>query len=465
MKRYIKLITLGFLCVALLAGCASMKSSKKQFTGTDEMLRTRDYAGALQQIEAAKETGYKKKDRAQYYLDAGMLHHYLGNYEQSNQLLTQAEQAIDENFTKSISKAALSLILNDNAMDYAGEDYEDIYLNVFKALNYLELDSFDGAFVEIRRINMKLKNLETKYKKLASGYSQSKDAKKEMKAGTNKFHNSALGRYLSMLIYRVEGKWDDARIDIDMIQEAWQLQAHIYNFGMPDLSTALDASKTRLNVMAFTGRGPDKKARTLYVHTEENVIFIATSKEAPTGNQKLNTLDTIDWPGVNKGYHFKFQLPYMEVQPENIGSVKVVIDGQTAGELKKLESLSNVALETYKVKEPIIYLKTITRAVVKGLLAEKGKKELSEQVGGGLLGNISRLAADVAVDATENADLRVSRFFPANALVGEYQLSPGAHQVKIEYYHKNGNLLITDDRGEVIVTEDGMNFIETFYLY
>lgn len=465
MKRHIKLISLALLCVALLAGCASMKSSKKQFTGTDEMLRTRDYAGALQQIEAAKEKGYKKKDRVQYYLDAGMLQHYLGNYDLSNQLLTQAEQAIDENFTKSISKAALSLVLNDNAMDYTGEDYEDIYLNVFKALNYLELGSFDDAFVEIRRINLKLKNLETKYKKLASGYSKSKDAKKEMKAGTNKFHNSALGRYLSMLIYRVEDKWDDARIDIDMLKEAWQLQAHIYNFGMPDLSTALDASKTRLNIMAFTGRCPDKKARTLYVHTEKDVIIIGTSKESPTGNQRLNTLDTIDWPGVNEGYHFKFQLPYMEKKKEHIGSVKVVIDGQNAGELKKLESLENVALETYKIKEPIIYLKTITRAVVKGLAAEKGKKELSKQVGGGLLGDLSRLAADVAVDATENADLRVSRFFPANTLVGEYELSPGPHQVKIEYYHKNGNLLVIDDHGEIVIDDDGMNFIETFYLY
>jgi hypothetical protein len=435
--------------VVLLSGCASMKTSKKQFTGIDEMLRSRDYAGALAQIEAAKEDGYKKKDRVQYYLDAGMLNHYLGQYGISNQLLSEAENAIDDNFTKSVSKAALSLLLNDNAMDYAGEDYEDIYLNVFKALNYLELDQFDDAFVEIRRINFKLANLETKYKKLAKGYSSSKNNKKEIAVGTNKFHNSALGRYLSMLIYRVEDKWDDARIDISKMQEAWQLQAHIYNFGMPDLSESLDRSKTRLNVMAFTGRSPDKKARALYVHTEENTIVIATSKEAPTGNQRLNSLDIIDWPGVNAGYHFKFQLPYMEKKTEHVGSVKVYVDGKLAGELKKLESLENVAMETYKIKEPIIYIKTITRAIVKGLAAEKGKAKMSKQVGGGLLGSLTNIATDIAVDATENADLRVSRFFPAYAMVGDFTITPGIHAVKIEYYHTNGNLLVTDDRGEM----------------
>ncbi len=465
MKTFIKAVGTCLMGMVLLSGCASMKTSKKQFAGIDEMLRARDYAGAMAQIEAAKEKGYKKKDRAQYYLDAGMLKHYLGQYEASNQLLDQAENAISDNFTKSISKASLSLLLNDNAMDYAGEDYEDIYLNVFKALNYLELDQFDDAFVEIRRINFKLANLEAKYKKLAKGYSSSKDNKKEITVGTNKFHNSALGRYLSMLIYRVEDKWDDARIDINNIREAWQLQSHIYNFGMPDFSESLDPSKTRLNVMAFTGRCPDKKARALYIHTEENLVVIATSKEAPTKNQRLNSLDTIEWPGVNAGYHFKFQLPYMEKKPQHVGSVKVYVDGKLAGELKKLESLENVALETYKIKEPIIYIKTITRAVVKGLAAEKGKAEIRKQVGGGLLGSLTNFASDMAVDATENADLRVSRFFPASALVGDFNITPGTHSVKIEYYHINGNLLVTDDRGEMNFKENGMNFIETFYLY
>ena len=133
-------------------------------------------------------------------------------------------------------------------------------------------------------------------------------------------------------------------------------------------------------------------------------------------------------------------------------------------ELEMIEDIEKIALETYKIKEPLIYLKTITRAVLKGLAAEKGKSEISKQVGGGLLGDLSRLAADVAVDATENADLRISRFFPAKALVGEIEVTPGVHQFAIEYYSKKGTLLWVDELGEKEVTKKGLNLFESYYL-
>ena len=145
----------------------------------------------------------------------------------------------DELYTKSLGRGAASMLLNDNILEYSGEDYEDVYLNVFKALNYVELDEFDDAFVEIRKINEKLSLLEQKYRKMAKQYNTSKDKKKNFESGTNKFHNSALGRYLSMLLYRAEGKMDDARIDKEKIDEAWQLQSHIYNFSKPSLNNLL----------------------------------------------------------------------------------------------------------------------------------------------------------------------------------------------------------------------------------
>ncbi len=146
-----------------------------------------------------------------------MLYHYNGNFVQSNTLLTKAEKAFDELYTKSIGRGAASMLLNDNVLEYSGEDYEDVYLNVFKALNYVELDKFDDAFVEIRKINEKLSLLEQKHKKMAKQFNKSKDKKKSFETGKNKFHNSALGRYLSMLLYRAEGKMDDARIDKEKI--------------------------------------------------------------------------------------------------------------------------------------------------------------------------------------------------------------------------------------------------------
>ncbi len=463
MNRTLKVFLILVILFAL--SCASTKSSKNQFMGINEKLISRDYQGALSQIEAAKDKFYKEKEKALYYVDAGVLHHYNGDFEQSNTLLSKAETAFDELYTKSLGRGAASMLLNDNVLEYSGEDYEDVYLNVFKALNYVELNKFDNAFVEIRKINEKLSLLEQKHKKMAKQYNSSKDKKKNFKTGKNKFHNSALGRYLSMLLYRAEGKMDDARIDKEKIDEAWQLQSHIYNFRKPSLNKYLNRSdKAKINVISFTGRSPDKKANTLYIHTEKNLLVIGTTKENPHGKQNLETLDLIPWKDMKKGYHFKFQLPFMKTRKSNIGRIEVIVDGNTAAELQQIEDIERVALEIFKIKEPIIYLKTITRTIIKGLFAAKRKQEMEKKIDNALLGFAARLATDALVDATENADLRIARFFPAKTSITEIEVTPGIHNIKVKYYSKNGSVLFVDDIGDKNISRSGLNLFESFYL-
>ncbi|WP_372846422.1 hypothetical protein, partial [Pontiella sp.] len=60
--------------LAVLTGCASMRTDKTHYAGTEKMLARADYSGAIAQIEAAKEKSYAYKDRAIYYLDIGMLY-------------------------------------------------------------------------------------------------------------------------------------------------------------------------------------------------------------------------------------------------------------------------------------------------------------------------------------------------------------------------------------------------------
>lgn len=151
-KRTIAVFFIFAMVFSLSTSCASMRKLKKHYAKTDKAILKNNYLEAAALVEAEKDNSYKKRDRVLYYLNLGMLYHFAGMYEKSNKLLTIAEYAIEELFTKSISKAATSLLLNDTVLDYSGEDYEDIYINVFKALNYLSLESFDEAFVEVRRI-------------------------------------------------------------------------------------------------------------------------------------------------------------------------------------------------------------------------------------------------------------------------------------------------------------------------
>ncbi|MDF7823673.1 hypothetical protein P4B35_06570 [Pontiellaceae bacterium B12227] len=455
-----------FAALALLCGCASLRTDKSHYAGMDVMLAKADYQTAITQIEAAKEKTYSYKDRVIYYLDTGMLYHWNGEYEKSNKQLEQAELAIEENFTKSLTRSAATLILNDNAQAYSGEDYEDIYLNAFKALNYLALGKNDSAFVEVRRINNKLLQLESKYDKVARKLNEAEEAHEEFRPGKSHFQESALGRYLSMLLYRNDYKWDDVRIDLEKISRGWKLQPDIYTFDPPDFSSETDRISppvARLNIIAFSGIAPDKKAGSFYVYTEKDLIVLAGTSEDYLGKQNVSGLTVIPWFGVEPGYNFKFQLPNMVKRPSKVDRIEVVVRGGGTNDLQRLESLENAAMETFGVRKPIIYMKTVTRAVVKGLATQTATQQVTNDMDSGLA-FFTRLATSALVNKTENADLRMSRFFPATASIDEIHLEEGMYDVSINYYSMSGSLLHTDEREGVSVKAGKLNVLESSYL-
>lgn len=449
-----------FLFAFFLSACSSVQTQKKQFAEVDKDVSGQNFVAAATSLEKSKDKYYDKKDRVLFYLDLGMLNHYALLYPRSNETLSSAEDGIDQLYTTSISKGAASLLLNDNALDYSGEDYENVYLNIFKALNYISQDQYDDAFVEVRRADNKLSQLEDKYQKIADNLNQSGDAKKKFKVTKMHFINSALARYVSLLMYRTEGKFDDARIDAQKIGEAWSTESPVYDFPQPNLEGYLDnSSKARLDVVGFVGKSPELFARVLTIHTFKDAIAIYQSD-----GKNEQKLEVIPWQDMKDGYHFKFSLPYMEKKGTAVGRISIELNGGEVASLQTIESLENVAQETYKLHEGITYLKTIIRTVVKGLLNEKANEELDKKTGGGVWGDLTRAATSVAVDVSENADLRLSRYFPAKASIGECLVDPGAYHLVIRYYSPDGRLLHSDDRGSVTVNADSLNLYESFFL-
>ncbi|MCF7911642.1 MAG: hypothetical protein K9M99_03870 [Candidatus Cloacimonetes bacterium] len=461
-KSQALLISLVF--TILFVGCSYVSTNNVFFEETTRQVYSGNYSGAINSVIKAKEEVYKLKDRVMYYLDLGMLYHYNGQYELSNQTLTQAERAIEELYTKSVSKAALSMLLNDNAMDYGGEEYEDIYLNFFKALNYINLDKTEDAFVEIRRLNGKLDVLEDKYATLSSKMNSSKDAKIEVKSVKNKFYNSAMARYLSILLYRNSDDWDDVRIDKGKFDSAWETQPEVYNFAKPSLEASLDRdAEGRLNLFCFAGKSPEKRSRTWWIRTWNDYIFIGASKEQLSGDKVTNYFDMIYWKDVTSNLFFKFQIPVMQSRASEIEKIRVIVDGKQY-KTALLESFDNVAESTFELKKNLIYLKTIIRTVSKGLLTKQGKDKIDQQVGNELMSSLLNLGADLAVSATEQADLRISHYFPKLAHIAEIHLPAGDHTLEVEYLNIYGNVVYNDNRGTVRIAGDKLNLVESFCL-
>ncbi|MFO7848685.1 MAG: hypothetical protein R6V67_01885 [Spirochaetia bacterium] len=465
MRRCASLLVL--LASILFFGCTTYNHP---FVEVDEQARSGNYGAAAQKLSGEDRSDfYSDKEKVLYYLDLGMLYHYDGQWQTSSEHFEEAEMLIEEYFTKSISQAATSLLLNDTAMDYAGEDYEDIYLNVFKAINYIKEDKFDGAFVEIRRVNNKLNLLEDKYKGLAEEYGSSEEAEIEIETGESRFYSSALARYLSMLVYRADGNWDSARIDYQGMQEAFARQSNIYDFPLPLGKEVIERPEgAKLSLLAFTGESPIKRAVTFRIATYDNRLEISTEGETGMGEMQLTSYNNIYWPGMEGGYRFKFQLTRMVSRGSSVRSIRVIVDGSPVGELKMIENIQKVADETFSVKLPVIYFKTISRTVIKGLVAQKGKEKMREagassgSAFGLAAGIIGSIATDVALEASEKADVRTSRYFPAFAYVGEWDVPEGTHNVQVEFFGRN-NLLARRDLGNINVSAGDANLLTAYY--
>jgi hypothetical protein len=454
------------LAVLLTAACTTRNA---RFQEIDESTREGEYQQATDELESHADDLYTGRDEVLYYLDAGMLHFYSRSYDTSIQRFHEAERLIEELFTRSITQAAGTLIINDTVQDYSGEDFEDIYLNVFKAVGFLQQSDFEGAFVEVRRLNNKLNLLEDKYQGLAAQYNQAEDAAVDFQAGESRFYNSALARYLSLIMYRADGAFDSARIDWQEIQEAFREQSNLYDFPIPFGDEVIQPTdNARLSVLAFTGEAPIKRAETLWVVTFDNRVDIVYASEDQSGTIIPEGYASFGFPGIEGGYRFKFQLPVMEQRGSAVERIRVVVNGEPAGELQLLEDMERIAVDTFQIRRPIIFLRTVTRTVLKGIASQRGREAMREagaQSGSALgmaAGIIGSIATDVAVEATERADLRVSRFFPAYAYVGEWEFPPGTHRVEIEFFGSDG-LLRVEDLGEVDLRSGELNFVTSYH--
>jgi uncharacterized protein len=462
------------LSLLLFMSCASTVTSQKQYVEAEAYVKQKNYNAAADTIEDVKGSAYKEKDRVLYYLDVGMLYHYAGRYEESNEALSEAEFAIEELYTNSISKSVGSGVLNDNAQDYDGETYEDLYINVFKALNYIGLNDTENALVEVRRLNNKMNLLQDKYDALYDEYNRSgEETQANVDKVINDFHNNALARYLGVILYRAMGDYDDARIDLDYFNQSFLNQPLLYPF---PISTApeirpREGSAIPVNVFAFTGQSPGKKSVTYYIDTMSNSLFFSTVDQNEDDYlRELADIDGMIVPGLNYGFHMKLQFPKMFDRGIEINRIEVYADGQLVGQLGLTEDIEHIAQMTFAKELPLIVGKTITRAVVKGVAKEVGQyatdSVIDDQIGGlggALLKIAVNAATDVAVDATENADLRVSNFFPAKAYTGEFYLEPGTYDFSINYYNK-GTLLFTDNLGEREINKDS-SILESVHIF
>lgn len=451
-RRFLQKLFPFLLIFLAFNSCAYLTTTAGHYDYINEEFFSRRYEKAVQEIQKARiDNKYQEKDRVLFYLDLGTALHYAGRYGESNKYLSEAEEAIEENFTKDISKLATSMLLNDNALDYPGEDYEDIFTNILKALNYIYLINLEDAMVEVRRINMKLRKLQNKYQEMAEELSKN-EKKVKFKPGKTELRYSALGSSLSMLSYFHLGKLDDARIDRRRVQEATSgsLESFLDKALIPP-----EPERAPIYSICFTGKSPIKIPLILSLDFDPDLDLAMITIP---GEENDNII--FKYKG-SREFHLKFAVPIMKERHSRIRSVRLFVDGNLKGEMPLLEDFSDVAKETFKAKKPIIYLKAGLRTLLKAIIDSKAKEEIDKKTKENVsLGAILKFAVDKATDLTENADLRCWRTMPGNAYIKRTDLTPGTHDITFEYIDDRGKVVDREIKKNVIVRKKELNIIE-----
>ncbi|MCX6836145.1 MAG: hypothetical protein NTW07_13655, partial [candidate division Zixibacteria bacterium] len=183
-----------------------------------------------------------------------------------------------------------------------------------------------------------------------------------------------------------------------------------------------------LSVVALAGLSPVKQALELRIRTDKDLDLVQVMYTDPQLGETEYGHIPLD---VSEDYYFDFAVPQLVDRPSQIARIEVYADGKYVGQLALLEDVGAVARETFEAKKSLIYLRSVARAIAKGLVAHKQKEKADT---GGLGGWLKKAAIDVITDVTENADLRCARLLPGRIFVGDFVLAPGQYDLSVEFF-------------------------------
>jgi len=460
----------SILVVLLIVACRTAPAFDAFYPVYRAAMVYHDFDAALELIEykqAGEDPLYAPNNEISFFLDRGLLRHFAGRYADSIQDLLEAERLIQEAFTASVTAGLMTWLSNDNARDYAGEDFEDIYLSVFNSLNFAQQGDLEGAMVEVRKLTMdpagKLPQLAIRHENARRGFAEGLEgilnrvgislldampaggvlAEHMQDFGT--FSDSALARYLSVLFLMADGHEDSARIEYERLQETFASNPQL--FSRP--ASAADmrevtAGQGRLNVLTFHGPSATKEE----VAFEGSFPFLS--------NPELRVPI--------------FRLPVMKSVTHvggNVNRIQVVVDGHGTFDLDVIEYMERVMFSTFSQRFIDMYFRTFMRILYRYIATDIAANLARDNAPGGAMGAEAARRGAVAAgilasNALEGADLRMSRFLPGMARVGAIDLEPGVHNVTVNYYI--GGHRYHSESHAVEVTAGGLNLLRTVKL-
>ena len=447
------------LFVALLLDACGPATNR--YVLIDERLRAGDTVRADAIVEETQKE-YGSKSQVLYRMDRGMTLHLAGRYDDSTAVLEKADQEVEQLYTRRITTQAKAFLYNDTELPFEGAAYEQVMLNVVKALNYAVAGNLQDALVEARRLDHRLNVLADQTEDKSDAY-----------------RDDRLARYLSGVLYEAAGELNDAFISYQKAHEAY-LAAHSwsrtpvppmlrtdllritdalhltdehaqYRQAFTDVSWQPAADPQQLAqvvVVSYNGRAPRKEDHFLDLPISLDALRLVLLTKAAIGPQantrEARAAESLFY-GLN-GRIVRVALPRLVPQKTAIAyeQVSLVGTGGTYNAPSELiQDLSALAAKNFTDQYNALAVKAVARAAIKYAAAEGIARGARAAAGRDTAGQlvallVGSLAKALAI-STEEADKRSWRTLPDEIQIARLWVPPGSYELRVRPIGKNGS--------------------------
>ncbi|TNF35320.1 MAG: hypothetical protein EP315_06060 [Gammaproteobacteria bacterium] len=387
---------MAVMSIVLLQGCAT---HAQKSAGMRQLLLQGRPDMALMEVE--KESG---SDEVLVNMNRGILRRMNGDYEGSNQALEAAKNKIEELYGASVTEQAGAVIVNDEAISFDGDRYEQVLVHAYKALNYIAMGDMDAARVEILQSDVKMREW---------GETPEEDP---------------FMRYLSGIIFEVLGEKDDALVAYRKAVDVYQNTKDRHGLNVPaqlkeDLLRLLADARLWNEYKQYqrdfgmtNWKAPSTKGMGELVVLMHNGLTPQRSEKAfQTWSSEL-------------ALNIRIAVPDYPNPPAYVNQVKLRVGSQSQL-LETVENIDGLARASLEADMPIITTRAIARAVVK----KSAEKEAGDR--GGLFGQLAMMVVNTA---TEIADTRCWNTLPQEIQLGRMMLPAGIHEVHMDVIGMGG---------------------------
>ncbi len=433
------------------AGCVT-------YSATNLALRPELAAGRFDRALASIEHGTSSTNRLLTLLEHGQVLHLAGRFAESNAVFQQAENLADALYSRSVSRAAVSLITNDTTISYRAEPFELAMVPYYRAFNYISVGERGEAVVEARKASLLLaRSAEATLAELGG----------ETPGGAlGRFGDDGFLHHLAGMLYESNGETNDAYIAYANAARAYVADAATTGISPPPwLAEDLGRTARRLGFASdlaalaeelpsvFSSERPPEPPDTGHVVLVVESGWVAHKDQVILNLPILSSdryHDLAVWAGelaVRAGpawvvptsarvdYWLTVAVPTM-AQPSSrrAATARITATGASSAPAVPVDDLSRRALATFEAKRPKILVKTIVRALAK--YAATRAAERRDEVAGVLVNIFGAL--------TERADTRSWLTLPGELAMARLSLPAGRHELTVVYLDPSGRVLDTE---------------------